>query len=174
MAWKGVADDQSIFVSTFDGETWAPQQAVRGIGTSVGPALAVLGNRLYMIWKGVEGDSNVFYTFIDDRPGAIWQAQRQVEFIDAQTTGMVAVLIGSSSGASIVAVGNSLFAAWKGIPGDSGIWVSSLIDNEWNGQVSVAGVGTSARPAVANLNGRLYMAWKGIEGDSNLFFTTLG
>jgi hypothetical protein len=39
MAWKGIEGDQGIYFSTFDGQNWAAQQNVPGIGSSVGPAL---------------------------------------------------------------------------------------------------------------------------------------
>jgi hypothetical protein len=174
LACKGVSGDQGIYVTTFDGTNWAPQMQMRGIGTSVGPSLAVMGDRLYMIWKGIENDSQVYYTSIDNGPGAIWQAQRVVAFPDANTAGVISVPIGSSHGPSIAAIGNTLYAVWKGTREDSGIYFSSLMGDEWQGQVKIEGVGASARPALAAFNGRLFMAWKGIEGDSNLFFTTFG
>ena len=174
MAWKGVEGDQGIYFSTFDGHNWAPQVKILGIGTSEGPALAGLNNRLYMAWKGVEGDRHVYYTWIDDGPKAIWQAQRVVAFTEAEIEGMVSVPIGSSHGPSIVAHGDSLMAAWKGISGDSALYFASLQGDEWNGQIKIAGVGSSARPALAVFNNRLYMAWKGIQGDSNLYYSWLG
>jgi hypothetical protein len=64
--------------------------------------------------------------------------------------------------------------AWKGVPGDSGIWFAPFENDEWSGQINVAGVGTSAGPALTTFNGRLYMAWKGIPGDSGLYFSWLG
>jgi hypothetical protein len=174
-AWKGVSDDQGIYWSrSADGTTWAERSQVHGVGTSEGPSLGVIGDRLFLVWKGVAGDSHVYYTSILDGPDSIWDAQRMVVFPEAQTSGTASIAIASSHGASIATIRNKLFAVWKGLPDDSGIWFSSLVDGEWQGQAKVEGVGTSARPALTVVDGLLWMAWKGIEGDSNLFFTTFG
>ena len=62
MAWKGARagldDDQHLYWTTFDGTTWSPQQQVPVSETSVGPALAVYQDQLYMAWKGASGWSN--------------------------------------------------------------------------------------------------------------------
>ena len=174
MAWKGIPGDNSIYWSSFDGNNWSPQVQIRGRGTSHGPALAVLGNKLYMFWKGIEDDSNVYYAWIDDQPGTIWQAQRVVAYTDARTEGNVEINIGTSSRPVAAVRGNTIVLAWKGIPGDSGLYFASLENNEWSGQINVAGVGSSMGPGLATLNGRLYMAWKGIPGDNGLYFSWLG
>jgi Matrixin len=174
MTWKGVSGDSAIYWSTFDGNGWAPQQQIRGRGTTHGPALAVLGTRLYMFWKGVDGDSRVFYAWIDDQPGAIWQAQREVVYTDSDSQGNVHLNIGSSHRPAAAVRGNSTVLAWKGVPGDSGLWFAPLLNDEWSGQINVSGVGSSAGPAVATLNGALYMAWKGVPGDTALYYSRLG
>jgi Matrixin len=174
MAWKGIPGDNSIYWSSFDGNNWSPQVQIRGRGTSHGPALAVLGNKLYMFWKGIEDDSNVYYAWIDDQPGAIWQAQRVVAYTDARTEGNVEINIGTSSRPVATVRGNTIFLAWKGIPGDSGLYFASLENNEWSGQINIAGVGSASGPGLATFNGRLYMAWRGIPGDDGLYFSWLG
>jgi hypothetical protein len=35
---------------------------VPGVGTSVRPAIAVLGSHLYMAWKGAGGDQGIWWT----------------------------------------------------------------------------------------------------------------
>ncbi|MEH2112325.1 hypothetical protein [Nostoc sp.] len=174
MAWKGVPGDNNIYWSSFDGNAWSPQQQIRGRGTSYGPALAVLGNRLYMFWKGIGDDSNVYYAWIDNQPNAIWQAQHVVAYSDAEIEGNVEINIGTSSRPVATVRGNTIVLAWKGAPGDTGLYFASLEDDVWSGQINVAGVGSSIGPGLATLNGRLYMAWKGIPGDTGLYFSWLG
>jgi hypothetical protein len=174
MAWKGVRGDADIYWSTFDGNGWSPQKPIRGRGTTHGPALAVLGNRMYMFWKGVEGDSNVYYSWIDDGVGAIWQPQRPVVYTDARTEGNVEVNIGTSHRPAAAVQGNAIALAWKGVSDDSNLWFAYLENEEWSGQIAVAGVGSSAGPGLATLDGKLFMAWKGIVDDANLYYSWLG
>ncbi|MCM3763742.1 matrixin family metalloprotease [Neobacillus niacini] len=173
MAWKGVRNDQGIYWSTFTGEGWTPQQQIRGVGTSASPALVAFRNRLYMFWKGVEGDRNVYYSWLDNGPGAIWQPQRVVAYIDNETSGGVWRNIGSSSGPSATVRGNRILLAWKGIPGDQGIYFSLYDGNEFTGQIRVNNVGTSQGPTVFDTGGFTHMAWKGIDGDNTIYWTTL-
>lgn len=174
MAWKGIPDDSAIYWSSFDGNGWSPQQRIRGRGTTHGPALAVLGNRLYMFWKGIEGDSRVFYASIDDQPGAIWQAQREVVYTDVSKEGNVNLNIGTSDRPAATVRGDAIVLAWKGGPGDSGLWFAPFQNDEWSGQINVTGVGSSTGPGIATLHSQLHMAWKGIEGDSAIYYSRLG
>jgi hypothetical protein len=174
MAWKGISGDQGLYYSSFDGNKWAPQQNIRGVGTSSGPALLAVGSRLYLFWKGVDGDSNIYFSWRDNTSIAIWQAQRIVAYTDSQASGNISINVGTSDGPGVALRGNAVMMAWKGVPGDSGIWFAPFENDEWSGQINVAGVGTSAGPALTTFNGRLYMAWKGIPGDSGLYFSWLG
>jgi hypothetical protein len=56
-----------MFWSSFDGNSWAPQQVGIGGGTSEGPSLAVFQNRLYAAWKGVDTDQRMFWSFLQGR-----------------------------------------------------------------------------------------------------------
>jgi hypothetical protein len=175
MAWKGIPGDSTIYWSSFDGSGWSPQQAIPGRGTSHGPSLVVWRDRLYMFWKGVDDDTRVFYAWIGNSSNSIWQAQREVVFSESQTAGIEAINIGTTHAPAATVRGDRIVLAWKGIPGDTGLYFATLEDNgEWSGQVRVPDVGTSHGPAVADLEGRLYMAWKGIPGDSGLYYSRLG
>ena len=43
MAWKGLAGDQGLYWSRFDGGGWIPQQRVSDVGSSVGSTLVAMG-----------------------------------------------------------------------------------------------------------------------------------
>lgn len=176
IAWKGVPGDSGIYWSFFDGNNWSPQQNIRGRGTATSPALATFNNKLYMFWRGIEDDDRLFYAWIDDQPASIWEAQREVVYTNAETSGNVFVNTASSNHPTAVARGNSIMLAWKGIPGDSSLWFSPFdaLNNEWSGQIRINGAGTSSGPSITEFNGRLYLAWKGIGGDSNLYYSWLG
>ena len=151
-----------------------PHKPIPGRGTSEGPALAVLGNRLYMFWKGIDGDSDAYFAWLDNQSDAIWQVARPIAYTEAKAEGNAGVNIGTSGQPVATPRGNAIVLAWKGVPGDSGLYFSRLRNDEWSGQTPVAAVGTSSGPALATLNGRLYMAWRGIPGDTGLYFSWLG
>ena len=174
-AWKGVSGDSSLYWSRFVGGQWEPQKGpIAGRGTSNGPSLAVLGNRLYMFWKGIDGDDDAYFAWMDNQPDAIWQVAKRITYTEAQTGGNVEVAIGTSDQPAATVLDNAIVLAWKGVPGDTGLFFSRFENGEWSGQTNVAYVGSSSGPAFANLDGRLFMAWTGVPGDTGLYFNSLG
>ena len=141
MAWKGIEGDQRIWTSSSaNGINWDPQRNVSGIGTSVGPSLAVFHGhaRLFMAWKGIEGDQGIWLSRTAD--GNNWDGQQNV------------VGIGSSIGpsASAIKIGASfvMVMTWKGIRGDQGIWTNSFDAVNWTPQRNIAGIGSSVGPSL--------------------------
>lgn len=72
----------------------------------------------------------------------------------------------------LAVLGSTLYMAWKGIPGDEGLYWNTGNGTTWTAQQHIANAGTSSGPALATLNGTLYMAWKGIERDERIFWST--
>ena len=68
-------NDQGIWFSSFDGNSWAPQQNVANVATSVGPSLAVFNGRLFMAWKGMDNDQGIWFSSFD---GNSWAPQQNV------------------------------------------------------------------------------------------------
>lgn len=62
LAWKGVAGDQGIYFSLFDGSEFTGQIRVDGVGTSQGPSVCTIGAFTHMAWKGVEGDNTIYWS----------------------------------------------------------------------------------------------------------------
>lgn len=173
MAWKGVEGDTGIYWSVFDGNNWSPQARINGIGTSDSPALVGIGNRLFMFWKGIPGDSTAYWSVFDFASDPIWRPQRRIEYFSYQTDGGVSLAIGTTGGLSATQRGNEILLAWKGVQGDSGIYISIFDGNEFGGQIRVPNVGTSVGPSVATIDGANLMAWKGVDGDSTLYWSRL-
>jgi hypothetical protein len=157
MAWKGVEGDDSLWYTTFNGSSWAPQQQIPNVWSSVGPSLAVFNGKLYMAWKGVVGDQSLWWTTFD---GTNWAPQQQIPNV------------WSSVGPSLAVFNGKLYMAWKGVAGDQGIWWTTYDGNSWAPQQNVAGVGTSDMPSLAVYNAQLYMVWKGLLGDQSLWYST--
>jgi hypothetical protein len=73
---------------------------------------------------------------------------------------------------ALAVIGSKLYVAWKGLPGDEGIYWTTGNGTSWAAQQKVANVGTSAGPALAALNNTLYMAWKGLGTDQRIFWSS--
>jgi matrixin len=156
MVWKGVDDDDSIYWSRLDGNSWTPQQQIPNIGSSHGPALAPRGDTLLMAWKGVHDDQAIYYSFGRD---GNWAPQTIVPNV------------GTSSRPALGSAGGVQVMAWKGVDGDDGIYWAALGPAGWSPQQRVRGVGTSDGPTLAQLGNKLFMFWKGIPGDSNAYWS---
>ncbi len=156
-AWKGVNDDQGIYFSSFDGAFFRPQQKVGGVGTAVGPALAMFNGNPVMAWRGVGSDQGIYYaTFA----GGAWSPQQNIGGI------------GTSMRPALAVFGGRLFMAWKGVNSDQGIYFSSFDGHGWAGQQNVGGVGSSGDIALAGFQDRLYMAWKGVADDQGIYWSS--
>lgn len=81
---------------------------------------------------------------------------------------------GSAHGPALAVFQNSLYMAWRGIPGDQGIYYSSKPDltTPWATQSTVPGVGTSQSPGLAALSRRLYLVWKGADSDTGIWWSS--
>jgi len=75
LAWKGASNDQAIYYTTGDGTTWATQQVIPNVGTSVGPSVTVYNGKLFLAWKGASNDQQIFYTTGD---GTTWAPQQVI------------------------------------------------------------------------------------------------
>jgi hypothetical protein len=64
-----------------------------------------------------------------------------------------------------------LYAVWKGVIGDEGLWFSSFGAN-WSAQQQIPGVASSIGPSLAEFGGKLYAAWKGAANDQGLWYAS--
>jgi hypothetical protein len=74
--------DQRQWYSFFNGVSWAPQQQIPGVWSSIGPNIQVFNNALYMVWKGMLGDQRIWYTNYN---GATWAPQQIVPGVGTST-----------------------------------------------------------------------------------------
>lgn len=80
--------------------------------------------------------------------------------------------IGTSKGPSLAVFSGLLYAAWKGVPGDTRMFWSSYNGAKWSNEQRGVGIGTSDGPSLAVFNNLLYAAWKGVPGDNRIFFSS--
>ena len=109
-AWRGIPNDDGIYWSRFDGHTWAPQKKIDFVGSAVGPSLATKDLAIC----GLEGRSRRRWNLLVSLPRG-----------DLDTKQRINGGVGSDVGPSLAAFEGRLFAAWRGVPGDDGIWFSS-------------------------------------------------
>jgi hypothetical protein len=157
MAWRGEADDSSIWWNTFDGRNWAPQAQISGVGTSDGPVLANYGGLVYAAWKGEGSDQRIWWSRFD---GKSWAPQAQIPAVGTSTTPALAAFAGK------------LHAVWKGGGTDTGIWWCWFDGTSWRPQQLIPNVGTGTSPALAVFKDALYAAWKGEAGDSGIWYAS--
>ncbi len=162
LTWRGIGDDHNIRYSiSTDGNNWSVPQLVPGAASNDSPSLAWDGTQVWMVFKGTEGDLGLHY--------ARWNLVGPWGTV--QTIGGV----GSQFGPTIAIVGSPVMA-WKGVPGDSGIYVATFTSGNWVQQTQnpIPGIGTSDRPAIAAdpVTGIPRLVWKGVDGDFALYTTT--
>jgi hypothetical protein len=124
--WKGEGTDQSLWYASFDGSKWSGQTAgssqtqIPNVGSSVGPSLATVGNKLYAVWKGAGTDERLWYASYD---GSKWSGQ---------TAGSSQTQIpnaASSVGAAIAEFNGKLYAMCKGKDSDVTLYNASFDPN---------------------------------------------
>ena len=94
------------------------------------------------------------------------------------------MIMAINPGPAGLAAGPVVFACWRGVEGDQGLYFTQLKRNiqqlngdgtigasvvEWSSQTKIPHVGSSDPPAIAYFNGAIHLAWKGIEDDSNIY-----
>jgi hypothetical protein len=66
---------------------------------------------------------------------------------------------------------SSVYAAWKGVVGDEGLYFGVLTDSTWDDRGSAIPGNSNVGPALAaTASGLIYAAWKGKNDDQRLFY----
>jgi hypothetical protein len=151
--------DTRIWYSSFDGQSWIPQQVIPNVATSTSPALAVFdnSNRLYALWKGVDNDTRIWYSSFD---GQSWTAQQVIPNV------------GTSTSPALAMFKNRLYALWKGVDNDSHIFYASFDGQSWTAQQVIPDVGTSVGVSLTVFNEKLYATWKGVDNDTQIWYSS--
>lgn len=162
-----------------DAETWSSNRllpiALHEVGHALG--LSHSTNRSSVMYPFDEG-----HTVVDAESA---EAIRTLYGWHAQTP---LVDRGTSDGPALAVAGYpdftntylKLYMAWKGTPGDTGLYWSQFADGAWSPQSRIEGVGSSHGPALASYpvvdaqasSTGLFLAWKGIPGDAGLYYST--
>lgn len=154
-AWKGETNDDRLFYSTYQNGEWAPQATIPG-NSSIGPALAAVGDVVYAAWKGEQDDERLFYSSFN---GTSWSGQQ--------------VIPGNSSvGPSLAQFKGTLYAAWKGESYDQRLFFSSYNGNIWQPQQQIPNVASAVGPSIAQFGSNLYAVWRGMDDDQNLYWSS--
>jgi hypothetical protein len=137
---------------------WRPQFPIPGpFGTQAGPALCGCGGTLVLTWRGIGDDHNIRYSVSKD--GFNWSDPRLVAGA------------ASDDSPSLAWDGTLLWMAWKGVPGDQGLYFATWNLNPvapWVVRGPINGVGSNFGPSIA-IVGLPRMVWKGVKGDSGIY-----
>jgi hypothetical protein len=158
--WKFMLfGDPSVRIRGERQGSWSRQNLTRADrGTSHGPAVAVLRDKLVMVWKGKGNDVRIFYSIFD---GHAWSPQHL-------TSGDR----GTSHAPALASLGSKLVMVWKGLGNDQRIFYSMFDGHAWSPQQVTRGDrGTSHAPALATLGDKLVMVWKGKDDDPHIFYS---
>jgi hypothetical protein len=154
-AWKGETNDDRLFYSTYENGVWAPGAKIPG-NSSVGVAVAPVGDVVYAAWKGEQDDERLFYSSYN---GTAWSAQQ--------------VIPGNSSvGPSLAHFQGKLYAAWKGESFDERLFFSSYDGKNWAQQQQIPNVASAVGPSIKDLGSTLYAAWRGTGDDQNIYWAS--
>jgi Glycosyl hydrolase family 76 len=137
---------------------------LRETGASSSPALAIFDDKLYAAWAGVGSDNaGIYYAYhIATGKSNEWTKQTKIPGV------------GTDSGPTLAAFNGALYALWRGVGSDPGIWYASLPPGgQWSAQQKITGVGTKTRPAAVVFNGALYALWRGVGSDPGIWYASL-
>jgi hypothetical protein len=163
-AWKGVEGDNRLYWTTKQ-ET-LPFREPLPFSSSYGPALAVRGSRdIFLAWRGTNDDQSIFWAHNDLNRGNEDDASRGWEHYGTIPKA------GTSHKPALTYYHAFLYAAWKGIAGDSGIYVSQF-GGAWRDQVRVPDVGTNWAPAIVGFKDALHMVWRGVGKDQGIYHSS--
>jgi hypothetical protein len=180
LVWKGSNDDGGIYYSRFIGGRWLPQQKIPGVGTASSPVALSDDGGVRVLWRGV-GKDHVLWTTTGSADFTGWKPQTQVNWtiMGNGNKSFETGTPGSDGAPTLAAHGGSIYAAWRGVPGDQGLYYTRFrkdpgeSSGKWSTQSKIPNVGSSDGPAMAYFKGHLYLAWKGVKGDSGIYMTSL-
>lgn len=159
-AWKGETNDDRLFYSTYQ-NGWAPQATIPG-NSSVGVALATVGDVVYAAWKGEQDDERLFYSSFN---GSSWSPQQVIPGNSSVGPALAQFReVGARSPAR-------LYAAWKGESYDQRLFFSYYDGNSWQPQQQIPNVASAVGPSIAQFGSNLYAVWRGMDDDQNLYWS---
>lgn len=158
MAWRGAElNDDSMFITTFDLGDWNPQRRLADYRSSFTPRLAAVngGNNVLATWVG-EGNHGMYYAISGYRDPFSWEAPRRIAGSD------------SWYGPSLVTLGDTVFAAWRGLydpdGGDQGLYMSTFTMNGgWQPQQKMDNKGSKYGPTLVTHRGLVLAFWSGVD-----------
>lgn len=163
-AFKELPGDRIFLQSLAPGANWSPPELIPNVGTGTAPCLTTFQNRLYGAWKGAGSDHQIWYSSTDGSTtnGKLnWTSQKTIG--GAGTQGTVA----------IATFGNLLFAVWRGINDDQGLWYSTYSGTgDWAPQQRIPGAGSAIGVGLGVFQGRLFAIWRGINDDQQLYWAS--
>jgi matrixin len=140
LVWRGVDDDFTLYTTSLFGRFWQPQTPISWVITGNGPQGTVAEAHpasafgpvavstpaaMFLLWRGGGDDQRIWFTQLAtdlSGPQAALEWSSQAEIPGSGTSSRPAVAFFRGSGDTAP----RLYAAWKGVTGDSRIWTSAL------------------------------------------------
>ena len=183
----GNADPASGYELVLYGSPFGPEGGTSAVGplyaglvallnATLGEPVGYLNYNLYAfagsnVYRDInDGVSNATNGAPGYKSGPGWDACTGFGSING--TALLYALEGVGLPVALAEFNGKLYAAWKGMERDEGIYYSSFNGTTWAAQQRVQNVGTSAGVALAALGNALYMAWKGEGADQGIYYST--
>jgi hypothetical protein len=157
LAWQRPGDGV-ICVAVENGGAWSNPSELASSGH--GPAVAV-GIHQYLV--AFQGANNQIYGSLNGGAPAPMRPQSGAML--------------TSDSPALLWWENTFWMAWKGVPGDNGIWLAGSTDGmNWSTPQLAQPVGgailTAAGPGLALWKEGLLLSWRGVPGDEKLWGST--
>ena len=173
-AWTGPNNDPTLYFASLDTTSSSPTwQSLPGLPTppsatpsatssSIGPALAIIGDMLYAAWTDLTG--KIQYAWFNTFNGG-WVGQSDISGVS------------TSIGVSLASIRSILYAACKGSGSHQNLSYASLDTSTAGAKFStmepIPSHGSSIGPALAALGDMLYAMWTGSGDDPGLYYASL-
>lgn len=151
-----------------DGGDWLLQQRIntRGdltFGSSEGPSVAVMGERVYVAWKGSSSDTQAWYTYWDEHVGW-WAPQRTIPGVR------------TPDGPRLAAFNNKLYAVWRNSDDTMGYSAMERKFHVGTKPQTIPGAGTGRGLSIATAgygqHEAMFAAWRGVS-DEDIYFSIM-
>ncbi|MFD9593712.1 hypothetical protein ACFWA9_13275 [Kitasatospora sp. NPDC059973] len=155
---RGVAGDERLWHSTFDGTRWSADTPLPAHGSSVGPALAVFKNKLYLVHRGGGSDGRLWWSTFD---GTRWSNDTP---------------LGSHSTASnpaLAVYGDKLHCLHRGGGSDTILYHTTTVDGvNWSADTKLPAHNSLEGPGLTVYDNKLYCVHRGYGGgDQHLWWS---
>ena len=156
--WKG-SDNNNLYLSIYDGDSWGLPTALRFANTDVNSTLVAYKGKIVVSWKQ-SGSENLYWMFLAADGSPLTEPHE----IGREGT--------SKLGPALAVVDGTLCAAWKGMGEHAEVRLSTWRrgNNGFGFAQTVHNSGTRCAPTLASWGDTLVLAWRGDDWNETMWW----